>query len=101
MSTHLAPTPWRSIAVAIAAAGAIGEIASAFAIDSPFAALAFAALFAAALVWIRRGGRGGLIMLAALCAIELLFIPGYPRDTVADWLVQGAFAAGSITGLLA
>lgn len=92
---------WRSIAVGAAAALAIGEAANAFLIETPAAALVFAALFAGALAWIRRGGKGGLILLGALCAVELLFLPSYDRSSAIDWINQAYFATFSLLSLTA
>lgn len=93
--------PWRTIATGVAAGGAIGEIVNAFSIEVPLVAIVFALLFAASFAWIRRGGGAGLILLAVLCASELLFLPAYERNGAEDWIVQGVFAALALVGIVA
>ena len=69
-------------------------------LEEPVAAIAFAVLFMGAAVWIWRGGRAGLIALAALCALELAFVPFYPRVAFEDWIFQGTTVVLSVVGLV-
>lgn len=60
-----------------------------------------AALFAAGVLWTRRGGIGGLALITFLLAIEIAFIPTYHRANVGDWIFQIAIGIVSTVGLVA
>jgi hypothetical protein len=94
------PIPRRSIAQGLAAAMAACELATAFFIEVPAAAVAFAALFGVAWALLRRGARGGWALLGLLSAVELAFLPAYEREDLAHWISQGAFLVLSIAALL-
>jgi hypothetical protein len=49
----------------------------------------------------RRGGIRGLVLIAFLLAIEVLFIPTYHRSNVGDWIFQIAIGVVSAVGLVA
>ena len=51
-------------------------------------AIAFGLAFLGGVVWLRRGSVGGAWLIAVLAAIELAFIPMYPRSGVWDWSTQ-------------
>ena len=91
----------RRVAAFAAAAFGLFELANAFVIEFPAAAVVFALLFGGAWLWIRHGGIGGLILLGALCAIELAFVPVYDYATATDWIIGGAAGALSALGLVA
>ncbi len=92
---------WRRLLGGVALASVVGEIVSAFFIEVPVAAIVFAALFFVAWLWLRRGGRGPIILLAVLFAIELLGLPFYQREDADDWILQIVFALLGILGLVA
>ena len=54
---------------------AVGEVVSAFLITFPAGAVVFACLLTAAALWVRRGGIGGPLLVAALCAFEVADFP--------------------------
>lgn len=89
----------RRSSLGVAVAFAVLEIVMVPWLDEPVAAIVFAVLFLAAAAWIRHGGRGGLIMLAVLCGLELAFLPFYARAAFEDWLFQGAALILSVLGL--
>ncbi|TMM07960.1 MAG: hypothetical protein E6G00_13435 [Actinobacteria bacterium] len=94
-------TDWSRIAVGVAIALALAELIDAFFIEVPAAAVVMAALFVAAVLWTRRGRIGGLVLIAFLLAIEIVFIPTYNRSNVGDWIFQIAIGVVSAVGLVA
>src|SRR5437016_2455674 len=94
-------TDWSRIAVGVAMVLAVAELIDAFFIEVPAAAVVMAALFVAAVLWARRGRIGGLVLIAFLVAIEIVFIPTYNRSNVGDWMFQIAIGAVSAVGLVA
>ena len=94
-------TDWSRIAVGVAIALALAELIDAFFIEVPAAAVVMAALFVAAVLWTRRGRIGGLVLIAFLVAIEIVFIPTYNRSNVGDWIFQIAIGVVSAVGLVA
>ena len=94
-------TDWSRIAVGAAIALALAELIDAFFIEVPAAAVVMAALFVAAVLWTRRGRIGGLVLIAFLLAIEIVFIPTYNRSNVGDWIFQIAIGVVSAVGLVA
>jgi hypothetical protein len=56
-------------------------------------------LFLAGLVWIRRGGIGGAILVGALCVFELWGFTTYSRNGIDDWVSQIPIAVVSAAGL--
>ena len=79
---------------------ALGEVASAFVISFPIGAIIFAGLFVAGAVWVRRGGIGGAVFVAALCAFEIADYPFWQRHSTAAVIGQTTFAAVALAGLL-
>jgi hypothetical protein len=57
-------------------------------------------LFIAAMLWIRRGGIGGPILVGALCVFELQSFPTWHRHSAGDWISQIAFVVVAAAGLL-
>jgi hypothetical protein len=79
---------------------AVGEVVSAFLITFPAGAVVFACLLTAAALWLRRGGIGGTLLVAALCAFEVADFPFWQRHSTAATVAQSAFAAISLAELL-
>ena len=90
------------LAGAAALAMAMVEIASAFVIDVPAAAIVFAVLFVAGWWWLRRSDSiWPAALLAVLFVIEVVFVPTYERDSAAEWVVQVAALVVGVIGLAA
>ena len=65
-------------------------------------AAVFAAIFAGLTWWFaRRGAMLPAVLLGLLFLMELAFLPGYERDTLLLWIMQGATAVFSGLGLIA
>jgi hypothetical protein len=79
---------------------ALGESADAFFISFPAGAGVFAALLLLGTLWIRRGGIGGPILVAALFTFEIANAPFWPRHTTGDWISTIAYGAVALAGLL-
>jgi len=92
---------WRRLLGWVALASAVGEVVSAFFIEFPVAAIVFAVLFLVAWLWLRRGAIGPVILLAVLCAIELLGLVFYEREDADDWIIQILFAVLGTLGVAA
>jgi hypothetical protein len=86
--------------VPIALVLALGEVVSAFLISFPIGAIIFAGLFVAGAVWVRRGGIGGAVLVAALCTFEVADYPFWHRHSTAAVIGQSAFAIVALAGLL-
>ena len=71
-STTSALAEPRRLLVPLALLLALGEAVSAFVISFPIGAVIFAVLFAGAAAWVRRGGIGGAVFIAALCLFEVV-----------------------------
>lgn len=57
-------------------------------------------LFLAGLLWTRRGGIGGPILVGALCVFELWGFTTYSRNGIGDWLSQIPIVVVSAVGLV-
>ena len=79
---------------------ALAEIADAFFVSFPAGPTVFAALLLAGALWIRRGGLGGPILVAALFAFEIANAPFWPRHTTGDWITTIAYGVVALAGLL-
>jgi len=90
----------RRLLILIALFLAAGEIVDAFFISFPAGAAVFAALLIVGVLWTRRGGIGGPILIAVLCVFEIANAPSWPRDTVGDWVSMTGFAIVALAGLL-
>jgi hypothetical protein len=99
-STRSPFTDRRRLLTAIAALLAAGEFADAFLISFWEGAAVFSVLFAAGAFLIRRGGIGGPVLVAALCAFEIQSFPSWRHDGLSDWTTQIAFLVVSIVGVL-
>ena len=78
----------------------LGEFADAFFISFWEGAAVFAVLFLVGVIWVRRGGIGGPVLVGALCVFELQSFPTWHRAGTGDWISQIAFAVVSAAGLL-
>ena len=89
------------IAAGAASVIAVTELVLSFGTEVQWAALVVAVLFAfgASLIVLGRAVVPGLILVAALFAVELAFAPFYSRTGLGDWLIQGAVAVVSAVGL--
>ncbi|HET8776332.1 MAG TPA: hypothetical protein VFN76_01610 [Candidatus Limnocylindria bacterium] len=90
----------RRTSIVVAIAFGLLEIIMVPWLEEPVAAIVFAVLFLATAAWIARGGRGGLVSLAVLCALELAFLPFYPRTQFEDWIFQGLSAVIGVAGVV-
>jgi hypothetical protein len=90
----------RGLLSAIALLLALGEIADAFFVSFPAGPGVFAALLLAGTLWIRRGGIGGPLLVAALFAFEIANAPFWPRQTTGDWISTVAYGVVALAGLL-
>jgi hypothetical protein len=80
---------------------ALAEIADAFFVSFPPGPAVFAALLLAGMLWtMRRGGRGGPSILAALFIFEIANAPFWPRHSTGDWISTIAYALVALAGLL-
>ena len=76
-------------------------------INAPFiefwpAALVFAGMFLGFAAWFfRRGTLPPVILLAILFLVEVVFIPGYGRESTLDWVFQIGTVVFSVIGLVA
>lgn len=92
---------WRTILAWLALAGVVGEIATAFIIEFPAAAIVMAALFLVGWYLLRRGSLAGVILVGLLWLVELGFLPTYDRDDAADWIIVAVFGILGIAALIA
>jgi len=90
----------RGLLIAIALLLALGEYVDAFFISFPAGAAGFATLLVLAVVWIRRGGIGGPILVGALFAFEDANAPFWPRSGLGDWITTIACGGLALAGLL-
>ena len=90
----------RGLLIAIALLLALGEYVDAFFISFPAGAAGFATLLVLAVVWIKRGGIGGPILVAALFAFEDANAPFWPRTGLGDWITTIACGSVALAGLL-
>jgi hypothetical protein len=80
---------------------ALAEIADAFFVSFPPGPAVFAMLLLAGTVWtIRRHGRGGPSLLAALFAFEIANAPFWPRHGAGDWVTSVSYGLVAVAGLL-
>ena len=86
--------------IVIALLLAVGEYVDAFFISFPAGAAGVATLLLLAVVWIRRGGIGGPIVAALLCAFEDANAPFWPRTGLGDWITMIAYSGVALAGLL-
>jgi hypothetical protein len=100
MSTSIARDRRRLLSL-IALLLALAEIADAFFVSFPPGPAVFATLLLAGTLWtIRRSGRGGPILLAALFAFEIANAPFWPRHSTGDLITTIAYGGVALAGLL-
>jgi hypothetical protein len=93
---------WTKTAVVGGVLCGLGELALSPSMDGATGisiAIAFGLAFLAGVVWLRRGHVGGAWVIAVLAAIELAFVPMYPRSSTWDWASQGSFSVASAIAL--
>jgi hypothetical protein len=78
----------------------LGEFAAAFFVSFWEVNPILCVLFLAGLVWTRRGGIGGPILVGLLCVFELWGFTTYSRNGIFDWLSQISIAVVSAAGLV-
>lgn len=94
---------WKRTAVAGGLLCGAGELALSPTMDGASgaaAAIVMGLLFIGGVAWLRRGRVAGAWLIAVLAAIELAFMPMYPRSGVWDWASQGTFAVASLVALV-
>ena len=94
---------WTRVAIAGGVLCGLGELALSPTMDGisgASVAIAFGLAFLGGVVWLRRGSVGGAWLIAVLAAIELAFIPMYPRSGLWDWTTQLGFGAFSLIALV-
>ena len=64
------------------------------------AALLFGAIFFAGSAWLWRGSAGGAVVFGIFAALELAFMPMYPRNGAFDWITQGSFGVIALIALV-
>ncbi len=94
------PRDRRHLLALIALLLGLGEFADSFTISFWEGPAVVSILFLAGTVWIRRGGKGGAILVGALCVFELLNFPSWPKHGIGDWASQIPFVVGSAAGVL-
>lgn len=87
-------------AAGAAVALAVVELGAALTFQIPLAPVLFAVLLFVAARLIAVGDGSGPLLLVAICASELLLLPGYDRLGAVDWAVQGATGTLAATGAL-
>lgn len=95
------PRDRRHLLALIALILALSEFVAAFFVSFWEVNPILCALFLTGLLWTRRGGIGGPILLGTLCVFELLAFTTYPRNGVGDWVSQIPIAVVSAAGLVA
>ena len=96
-------TTWARIAIVGGVLCGIGELALSPTMDGvsgASVAIAFGLAFLGGVVWLRRGHVVGAWVIAVLAAIELAFIPMYPRSGLWDWTTQVGFGVFSLVALV-
>ncbi len=90
----------RHLLISIALLLAVAEIVDAFFVSFPAGPAVFAALLIVGVLWTRRGGIGGPILIAVLCVFEIANAPSWPRASLGDWIIAIGFALVALAGLL-
>lgn len=101
MSRSLAPASRimnTRLAAGVAVVLAFVELVAAVTFQIPIAPLLFAVLLLVSARLIAVRDAAGPVLLAAVCAVELLLLPGYDRLGAVDWAVQGATALLALAG---
>jgi hypothetical protein len=86
----------------VALVAGLFEAASVFMIEQPWAAAAFAAVFLACAVALRlRQSIVATAVIGLFLLVDVGGVPFYTKDGVMDWVVQLAFGAVGVVGLVA
>jgi hypothetical protein len=96
-------TTWTRVALVGGALCGLGELAlspTMDGIEGASVAIAFGLAFLAGVAWLRRGSVGGAWLIAILAAIELAFLPMYPRSGAWEWTMQVGFGVLSAIALV-
>lgn len=93
------PRDRRHLLALIALLLGLSEFAAAFFVSFWEVNPVLCVLFLAGLLWIRRGGIGGPILVGALCVFELWGFTTYSRNGIGDWVSQIPIAVVSAAGL--
>jgi hypothetical protein len=94
------PRDRRHLLALIALLLGLGELVAAFFVSFWEVNPVLCVLFLAGLLWIRRGGIGGPILVGALCVFELWGFTTYSRNGIGDWVGQIPSAVASAAGLI-
>ena len=97
-SAHMRLSTPRFAAV-LALALAFVELANAATVQVPISPVVFAVGFVVTARLIAVRSAKAPVLLGALCALELLLLPGYARYVPVDWALQGTTAALALAGL--
>ena len=90
----------RRLLVALALLLGLGELADTFFVSFPPSPAVFRTLLLVGAFWIRRGGIGGPVFVAALFVFEIANAPFWPRTSVADWITSIAYPGVALAGLV-
>ena len=96
-------TTWTKIAIAGGVLCGVGELALSPTMDFPsgtIAAIVFGVAFLAGVARLRRSHVSGAWVITVLAAVELAFVPMYPRSSAWDWASQGSFTVVSIVAFV-
>lgn len=94
---------WAKIAIIGGLLCGFGELALSPAMGFPsgtIAAVVFGLAFLAGAVRLHRGHLSGAWVITALAALELAFVPMYPRSSAWDWTSQSLFTVASLIALV-
>ena len=96
-------TTWARVAIVGGVLCGLGELALSPTMDGvsgATVAIVFGLAFLGGVAWLRRGSVGGAWLIAVLAAIELAFLPMYPRSGLWDWSTQLGFGVFSLIALV-
>jgi hypothetical protein len=99
--SRLSAEPWRVTAVTMALICAVLLVIDSSTSDALILTLSFALLYIAGAFFVGRNSRIGLVLLAALFAIDSTFVLFYERSSLRDWVFQGFYALSNVLGLIA
>lgn len=94
---------WTKIAIIGGLLCGFGELALSPTMGFPsgtIVAVVFGLSFLAGVVRLHRGHNSGAWMIIVLAALELAFVPMYPRSGAWDWTTQGLFTVASLVAFV-
>ena len=94
---------WTRVAIVGGVLCGLGELALSPTMDFPsgtIAAIVFGVAFLAGVARLRSGHVSGAWVITVLAALELAFVPMYPRASTWDWASQGSFTVVSVVALV-